>query len=227
MAKGNLPYVLNGEGDILCAFMASVTVAVGGKGHIPFMTGTARFQLCHVNHGITLAFAAADKDTAVAIVAPVYAEVELMAEKGVGCLEGNILRGLVAFGAIALDRKTGTAVVTGAAGFSLHHIAHGEACTPGSGNKELVVAVGTFVHIQVKFMAEKSICIKGNVLYRMALGATFLDAERCFPVMAGSARSAFLHLRHGNVRVAGTGLEQLVVTLAAAVHSQMEIVAED
>src|SRR6185369_589167 len=138
---------------------------------------------------------------------------------------------------VALDAIFGfegiLAVVAGAAGFTtLIHVAHLGLERTGLEGEDLGVAVGTFVHAQVEIMAEGCITCLGleenvaRLVPLVALVALSGCGEGVLAVVAGAARFALLHTRHGRLGGAGLVLEYFGVTVRALEHPDMDLVAE-
>ena len=100
---------------------------------------------------------------------------------------------LVAFFAVAACGEGILAVVTGAAGFPLFHIAHGVLLDAGLEREDLGVAVGTLVHPQMDLVAEADqsrIGLEGHLSRPeplVALVALADHGEGVLAVMAGTA----------------------------------------
>jgi hypothetical protein len=88
------------------------------------------------------------------------------------------------------------------------------------------MAIVTAVHLKVPFMGEPGVGCKRNILDRMALAAFGRHRESGFAIVTGTAGQPLLHLLHGIGFSLGAGGKQLVVTVIAFVHAQMDFVAE-
>lgn len=184
--------------------------------------------ILHVGHGIALALGSAGEYSAVAVGTAVDVEMEGMAEKCIRFLERDVLRGSpVTLSAIACHREGALAIVTSATRLPVLHLGHRMALPVRPCNKKPRMAIAALEHFQMKVVTEKGLGWEVQVLHAVALCAVLLDGESGTPVMAGAAGHPTLHLLHGHVRVAGTGLEYLVVALRTAVHPEVKFVAED
>ncbi len=152
-------------------------------------------------------------------------EMDVMAEAGAGRRKGDVFH-RVASGAVLPDGEGGRTVVAGAAELALLHGGHGD--TPGrdSGANDSIVTVPAGIERRMDAVAESGYAglfygdghLHGLPVARAALPA---DREGGCAVMAGAAGIPLFHLGHGPPAVAGAGLEQIVVTVAAGVGLQM------
>ena len=68
------------------------------------------------------------------------------------------------------------------------HLPHQISFAVRSSDKELAVTLAALIAgIDVKLVAEECIGIKGNIFYRVALGAAAGDAEGSFTIMTATA----------------------------------------
>lgn len=139
---------LPGKLGRLEARVALTAVTSGGKGILAVMAGAAGFTFFHVGHGVMFGAGPVCKEFRVAIGTLVHAEMEVVAEGGVGNsldFERHGFRrrhSLVAFAAVAGHRKCLLAVMAGAAGFPLLHLGHGN--LPGTDNILVAMAGAAF-----------------------------------------------------------------------------------
>ncbi len=139
----------------------------------------------------------------------------------------------MAFDAVAGSYESVLAVVAGAAGFTLVHVAHGCFERAGFEREDLGVAVGAFVHAEVEFVAEVGlapISLKENVgrlVTFVAFVALAGDSKGVLAIVAGAARLAFLHAGHGRFECACFIGEGFCMAVRAFKHADMNLVAEN
>lgn len=160
--------------------------------HCEPMAGPAEFAVLHLPHGVVLPGGAGEDDLVVAIGARVtFATVYLVAEGHVAGIARHLVfdgfRDGMALLAGAGNRKSGFAVMTGAAGGALLHLGHVHPPVPGARYEQGVMTVVAPVHAGVKGMAESGADREIYLLDRVTFGAVFLDSEGGFTLMAGAA----------------------------------------
>jgi len=154
---------------------------------------------------------------------------KLVAENGSAGLlhiKFDLLGGQVTTIAVALYRKGEKTVVAGTAGAVLLHFHHGVASVLAVGPEKRVVAVSAAVHLEMPVMGESGISSELDILDGMTLAAVTGHRKGRLAVVAGATGRPFLHLRHCVGFPLGAGCEELVVTLIAFIHAQMEVVTE-
>jgi hypothetical protein len=78
----------------------------------------------------------------------------------------------------------------------------------------------------MELVAEDSVNGKGNVSDFMTFGAVILYRKGRRTVMTGAAGRPFFHLGHGHAGIAGAWFEEFIVALAAAEHTEVEIMVK-
>lgn len=118
---------------------------------------------------------------------------------------------LVALPAIILNREgVLTLIVAGSARFTRLHVAHGRFKCPRLERKYFCVAIGTFITLQVEFVAERGLsagCLKvyfSRLQSFVALVAVSACRKSVFSVMTASAGVALVHVFHGRFPYNGT-----------------------
>lgn len=218
------------EADVLRFHVTAVTIAAHSEDRLIFMADAAGKPRFHLGHGVATAVDSAYKGATVATAALQQSGMDSVAEKGIAFFERHILDGRVATAAVTLDREGRTAVVTATARLLCLHLPHCVASAIGAGHKELVVAVSTnMTESQVGIMAEGGVGREGNIPDRVALGAVSLYGKCSVAVMAGTTGDSLLHLFHGDMGIIGTGAEDGIMTVGAAIRTkpQMKFVAEN
>ena len=112
----------------------------------------------------------------------------------------------MAFVAASADGKCYLAVMAGAAGFVMLHVAHGKMLGTGPIGEYLCMAGrALIIHAEVEIMAENCMAEPFNLedyimrLETLVTGvAIVIDAECPLTVMAGSAGFTPVHFSHGN-----------------------------
>jgi len=110
--------------------VALVTIILDGKGRVAVMAGTARLTFTHLIHGHLFIPRSGDKDSGMACAATEHAGVDIVTENDrsdIRNFEGNVM-GRVTLRAVVvvLYAESPVPIMTGAAGFALIHILHGE-----------------------------------------------------------------------------------------------------
>lgn len=210
--------------------MALYTVGFNAESRFVIVAAAARFALLHLAHTVMPVAGPRNKEIRMAILAAVSGHMRLMAEHGAAGTEIDLLYRM-AFLAVRFHTEGGLAVVTGTARTPLLHIGHGGALALFSGFEYAVVALNAFVHARMHRMAEG--CIAGLLelvddIHRrfMAGAAITLYAENGRAVVTGTARCPLLHLGHGETPVVRTGVVQLVMAIAAGIHSQVFVMVK-
>jgi hypothetical protein len=78
----------------------------------------------------------------------------------------------------------------------------------------------------MELVAEGGVNGKGNIFNFMTFGAVVLYRKGGRPVVTGAAGRSLLHLDHGHAGIAGTWFEEFIVALAAAEHTEVEIMVK-
>lgn len=151
-----------------------------------------------------------------------------VAKYGIKRLELDQIHIPVTFLAVALHRKGGLAIVTGAARYAVLHIAHGRIGTSRSCHKKLAMAVcATIRQVQVQLMTEYGFACHAHIFHLVAFAAVFLDRKRCCAVMTGATAFTSFHLSHAIMLVVSAGAEQGVVAVSAGKRPKVLVVTED
>lgn len=125
-----------------------------------------------------------------------------------------------------LDREAAAPVVTGTARYTLLHVRHSAPFVLRSCLIELAVTIITGIHLRVLDMTETGIIDKIDLPGRMTLVAGSCHAESRLAVMAASARFPFLHLSHGGMLTAATGVKSLIMAIVTLIERLMNHVTE-
>ncbi len=140
---------------------------------------------------------------------------------------------LVTFLTITLDAEGILGIVTGAAGAAGFHLGHRNGLFAGLEREQSGMAIGTFVHAKMEFVAEfhfTAVVFEGyggGLESLVAFIAVAGRSERFFIVVAGTAGLALVHLSHGEMFAAGFIGERLGVALLAAEHGSVDRVSEE
>jgi len=138
----------------------------------------------------------------------------------------------VALATLILDTEAVLAVMAGAAGLAILHVAHGRFHLAGLIGEQFGVAVGTLVHAQMEFMGKfgfAAVVLEGDgggLQSFVALAAVAARGKGVLAVMAGTAGLALDHVIHGVTIDTSFKSKGLGVAVGALVHFGVELVAE-
>jgi len=210
--------------------MALFTGTGNIEGSIPLMAHTAGLPFLHICHTVTFVTFTGDKRLIMAVIAAIQAKVKLVAENSTGRPEVDFFY-RVAFITVFLHSKCRFPVMAAAAPFPFFHLFHGDAPCGNTGAEHRIMAVTALEHAGMDFMTKDHrtglFHLKGNVPGGLvAFIAIPLNGKSNSAVMTGTAGKPFFHLDHVMGLVLRIGLENFAVTVVAAIHFQMTIMAE-
>ena len=129
------------------------------------------------------------------------------------------------------------AIMAITAGFPLHHGSHAIMLGTVPEREDLGMAVVTFVHTQVDFVAEQcrfkcavgqDKCHRTRYITGVAFNTITCHRESVLTVMTGTTSFAGFHGNHGNLQRCLLEREDFGMTdVAFVIHSQVDLVAED
>lgn len=205
---------------------------VEDHGHTP-MAGATGFPVGHLFHGETATPHTGGGDLTMAVGAAITTvHMDLVAELHIGRTfgeggEAHRPGHRVTLIAAPFHGEGGAPIVTGATAFSLFHLRHGRLAGACCSGEESGMTVGAAVHPQVQFVAEGGArFFEGHLLHRMAFVTATSYCEGGFAVMTGATARPLGHLGHGVALGRHAGGEDTVMTVAAFVHTGVDLVAK-
>lgn len=217
--------------------VTTVAILLYGEGLFTlYVTGAARFPFLHLLLGDSLVFCRGEVEFDVAISAFIESCVKIVAEFDVSCvlqLDFYILGGMALHA--VFDLKCFFAVMTGAAGFPLFHLGHGDDSSFWSHivkfrmTEGAVVGIGAFeMRLVSEFYRSRFFYLEVYIRNFVTLDAV-LEIESPLAVMAGAAGLAFFHICHGVTSLASEieyGIMTCLAVILDALLFEVLIVAE-